>query len=113
MNAKIKYLKAMKLLESKEYKDYISQFEKTNERPFNNNLLKMVESLELDPDEVFDKCYIVYDFLNEKFIYKTFSRYYVTPEINTFNTKDVEKIVKWLNKKLNECLIDDILLNEI
>ena len=109
---KIKFIRAMKLLESKEFENFVSQFENTNERPFNKNLQDIIESKGLNPDDVFDKCFVVYDSFCEKFIYQSIHRYYTTPEFKTFNVKDIEKIIKWLNSRLEKLSLDELLLEE-
>ena len=112
MNKKLKYLKAMNLLKSKEYKNFLQQFESTNLRPYSTIIEKEFDNLNLgiNVEDVFDKCIVVYNTLNDKFTFQSLNNFYVSSEINTFNEENVQKIIEWLNEKLNEFSIDDIVM---
>jgi len=111
----ITYTRVKKLLQSDEYKEFTKQFETTNERFYFDNAEKMFESVGINEEEaeaMFVKCYPVYDIFSEKFVVKSLNKYALV-NFPTYSERNCNQIVEWLNEKLDERDVDDMIFENI
>jgi len=110
----IKYKKAMEILNSDEYKEFIKQFDNTNNRFYFNHIEEWFVNIlgEEEAEEAFEKCYPIYDAFNEKFKMETLSKF-INVDFKTFSNKDCKMIVEWLNEELEKFTIDDVIFENV